>query len=143
MSITTDADPSMTSAAPGADAALGAGLARVCLVAGPEAIPAAEGAAAALRADGHAVVVVPFDDLPPLATADAVLVLGGTGLEAAARAVAPAHADVVAELLEGSAARWEDLVLRAARSLASVAELRLAPPPHVPEFVQDFLELCG
>lgn len=137
MSITTDADRSVATATPGA------GLARVCLVAGPEAIPAAEGAAATLRADGHAVSVVPFDDLQPLASADAVLVLGGAGLEAAARAVAPAHADVIAELLEGPAARWEELVLRAARSLTSAAELSLTPPPHVPDFLQELLEPCG
>jgi hypothetical protein len=95
---------------------------RVCLVAGPEALRAAERAAAALRADGHTVSVAPVDDLAGLAGADAVLVLGGLDLEAQARAVAPAHAYVHGELLEGQEAGWDALVLRAARATALAAE---------------------
>jgi hypothetical protein len=115
----------------------GSSLTRVRVVAGPEAFSAAEGAAAALRADGQDVQVVPVDDLQRLADADAVLVLGGAGLEAAVRAVAPtAHVD--AELLEGPAERWEGMVLRATKLLTA------APTsPQVPSFLHDFVELCG
>jgi hypothetical protein len=95
---------------------------RVSLVAGPEALDAAERAAVALRADGHTVSVVPIDDLAALAGADAVLVLGGLDLEAQATAAAPAHAYVHGELLEGPEAGWDALVLRAARSTALAAE---------------------
>jgi hypothetical protein len=94
----------------------------VSLVAGPEALLAAERAAEALRADGHTVSVVPIDGLAALAGADAVLVLGGLDLEAQARAAAPAHAYVRGELLEGPQAGWDTLVLRAARSTALAAE---------------------
>lgn len=101
-----------------------AGPARVAVVAGPEALPAAERAAQALNADGHLVLVVPIDRLDDLADADAVLVLGGLMLERAARSAAPPHAYVRAELLEGAATGWCDLVLRAARATAVAA----APP---------------
>ena len=97
--------------------------ARVCLVVVPEARPAAERAAEVLCADGHAVTVTSMDSLDPLAGAEAVLVLGGLDLEAAARAAAPASAYVRGELLEGPAAGWDALVLRAARSTAVAAEL--------------------
>ena len=93
----------------------------VCLVAGSEAAVPAELAAAELRVDGHDVQVVPPGELATLAGAEAVLVLGGLELEAAARAVAPAHAYVHGELLEGSAATWAGQVLRAARAVAIAA----------------------
>jgi hypothetical protein len=90
-------------------------------VAGPEATPAAERAAAELRADGHDVQVVGIDDLTAVAGAEAVLVIGGLELEAAARAVAPADAYVHGELLEGSAPTWDAQVLRSARAVAIAA----------------------
>jgi len=94
----------------------------VCLVAGPEARPAAERAASTLAADGHTIVVTSTDALEPLAGAAGVLVLGGPDTEAAARAAAPPSAYVRGELLEGSAAGWDALVLRAARGIAIAAE---------------------
>jgi hypothetical protein len=90
-------------------------------VAGPEASTSAERAAEELRADGHDVSVVGIDDLTSLAGAEAVLVVGGPELEAAAKAVAPAHAYVHGELLEGSAVTWDRQVLRAARAVAVAA----------------------
>jgi hypothetical protein len=90
-------------------------------VAGPEAGPAAERAAEELRSDGHDVAVVGIDDLAALAGAEAVLVCGGLTLEGAARAIAPAHAYVHGELLEGPAATWDSQVLRAARAVALAA----------------------
>jgi hypothetical protein len=93
----------------------------VGLVAGPEAALPAELAAAELRADGHDVQVVAPGELAALAGAEAVLVIGGLELEAAARAVAPAHAYVHGELLEGPAVTWAGQVLRAARAVAIAA----------------------
>ena len=93
----------------------------VRLVAGPEAALPAELAAAELRADGHDVQVVAPAALATVAAAEAVLVIGGLELEAAARAVAPAHAYVHGELLEGPAATWAGQVLRAARAVAIAA----------------------
>lgn len=104
--------------------------ARVAVVAGPEALPAAERAAEALNADGHLVTVTPMDRLEDLAEVDAVLVLGGLVLERAARAAAPAHAYVRAELLEGAESGWDRLVLAAARATAVAVA-----PPH--------LGMCG
>jgi hypothetical protein len=101
-----------------------AGPARVAVVAGPEALPAAERAAEVLNADGHLVTVAPMDELDKLADVDAVLVLGGLLLERAVRAAAPAHAYVRAELLEGAASGWDRLVVAAARATA----LAVAPP---------------
>jgi hypothetical protein len=98
--------------------------ARVAVVAGPEAVPAAQRAAEVLNADGHLVLVTPMDRLEGLADVDGVLVLGGLVLERAARAAAPAHAYVRAELLEGAAAGWDRLVLAAARETA----IAVAPP---------------
>jgi hypothetical protein len=107
-----------------------AGPARVAVVAGPEALPAAGRAAEVLNADGHVVTVVPMDQLEKLADVDAVLVLGGLLLERAVRAAAPAHAYVRAELLEGAASGWERLVVAAARATAIAVA-----PPH--------LGMCG
>jgi hypothetical protein len=94
---------------------------RVCLVAVPEAATPAELAAAELRTDGHDVQVVTPAELAALAGAEAVLVIGGLELEAAARAVAPAHAYVHGELLEGQGSTWSGQVLRAARAVAIAA----------------------
>jgi hypothetical protein len=100
--------------------------AHVCVIAGPEAAAAAERAAATLRADGHAITVLGVGELDRLAGADAVLVLGGLELEAAARAAAPAHAYVCGELLEGPATGWDALVLRVARAVALAAAPSMA-----------------
>jgi uncharacterized protein YbjT (DUF2867 family) len=94
----------------------------VCIVAGPEAQPAAQRAADILTADGHSITVTSTDSLAPLAGAAGVLVLGGLDLEAAARACAPASAYVRGELLEGPAPAWDAMVLRAARGIAIAAE---------------------
>lgn len=106
------------------------GPARVAVVVGPEALPAAERAAEILNADGHMVTVTPMDRLDGLADADAVLVLGGLLLERAVRAAAPAHAYVRAELLEGPESGWDRLVLAEARATAVAVA-----PPH--------LGMCG
>lgn len=100
--------------------------ANVYVIAGPEALGAAERAAESLRADGHAIAVLGVGELERLADADAVLVLGGLELEAAARASAPEHAYVCGELLEGPATGWDALVLRVARAVAVAAAPSMA-----------------
>jgi hypothetical protein len=100
--------------------------ARVALLAAAAARPAAERAAAALRADGHELVVVDRDRPAGLAAAAAVLVLGGAGPAARARALAPAGAYIRALDLGGDPAGWDGAVLAAARATAiAVAPARV------------------
>ena len=101
-----------------------AAVARVAVLADAGALDAAERAARTLRADGHELVVVPFDRPVALDGAAAVLALGGQAGAALARASAPAGAYVRSQALASQQPDGDAVALTAARATA----LAVAPP---------------
>jgi hypothetical protein len=97
----------------------------VGVIASPEALPVAERAAAALRADGHELVVVAVDEAAQLGRIHGIVALGGPQAAAAARSAAPVGVYLRVQALPATDPdAWEALALAAVRATA----VAVAPP---------------